>query len=310
MTTTGALTINAIVFIDSNTNTLLAQSGDGGIAIGGSGGLQAFGTVDLVTTKGGVSETVGFGIVEADAALIGNVVGDVVLGQINSVTLGNFKVSSGSFTLHNGGAFEVSGAVTASGNVTLKTDDLGLALNLTGSVTAGAGKTATLVASAGSIALSGTLDASSSGVVDLSAASGGISQSGGRINAGTLQSTLKAKAGATLTSSSNTIGTLAAFAVTAGNFALTDASALTISGAVKASGNVTLTDSATGTALNLTGSATTGAGKTATLVASKGDIALSGVLNATSTGVVDLSAVAGGISQSAGTITAGTLKST
>jgi hypothetical protein len=61
--------------------------------------------------------------------------------------------------------------------------------------------------------------------------------------------------------------------VTAGSFALTDASALTISGPVTASNNVTLTDSASGTAITTNGKIT--AGGTIALAAGSG-VAVSG----------------------------------
>ena len=147
----------------------------------------------------------------------------------------------------------------------------------------------------------GTLDLQTSGAV--------TQASGATVKVGTLAGNVGSL---TWSESNNQIGTLGGFTVTAGDFALTDKTALTVSGSLSAN-NITLSDgAASGSALSVSGALGGGAGKTVKLTASDplGGIALSGTVNATSTGVLDLNAGSGGVTQTGGSITAGTLKST
>ncbi|MBN8892160.1 MAG: hypothetical protein J0H91_17890, partial [Rhodospirillales bacterium] len=163
----------------------------------------------------------------------------------------------------------------------------------------------TLAASAGGIALSGVVDATLAGTLDLAAASG-VNQSGGSITAGLLRSTSGVTGNVTLTQVTNMIGTIGGFRVNVGDFTLADSVALNVIGALSAV-NVTLADSAAGTALTVSGSVV-GTG-TIALDTSAGGILLPGAVDATATGTLDVVA-ATGVNQTGGSITAGLLRST
>jgi filamentous hemagglutinin family protein len=216
LTNGGSLTVAGPV--DAGTGNLSLTTTSGGLALGGNltAGTQ---TVTLISA-GTIGQSAG--IITA-RTLTGSSAGGATLNDANRIgTLAAFANSgAGGFGLTNAGSLTVAGTVDAgSGNLSLTTTSggLGLAANLTAGLSSGT-QTVTLI-SAGTIA-----------------------QSAGIITAGTL--TGSSTGGAAL-SEANQIGSLAAFANTAGGaFDFTDSVALTV-GSVSSPGQVYLADSAGG----------------------------------------------------------------
>ncbi len=295
---TGSAAANAALSVSgtaSATGTMtLATGAFGGIAL--TGAVTAT-TLDLTAGSPGIAQTGGS---IAATTLRGSATGPVALDQAaNAIAiLGPFAVSGGAFSLNNDIALAVAGAVEA-GDIALRTSATTLSLGATGSLaTAG---TVLLEAPNGGIALAGTIKA---GVLDLFAGSGTIAQSAGSITATTLRSTGGASGDVSLTQATNQIGTLQDFA-SGGTFSLAGDLALTVAGAVKAT-DITLANTAAGTAISVTGSLATPDGGLMVLQAQNpaGGLSLGGTLTA---GILDIKAGSGGIAQPGGSVTASTL---
>ncbi len=222
--------------------------------------------------------------------------------------MGDFAVTGAALVLRDSLALDIAGAVSGTA-VTIRDSANGTALTVSGSVTSTGTTLLAVTDKAAGIALSGIL---TTGTLDMTAGSGGIAQTAGSITAATLQSTGGSAGTVALGETANSVAALGGFAVTGGDFTLIDSAALSVSGSLSAA-NVTLRGEAAATkAIDVSGSIKTGAGGTLTLAATNaaGGIALSGALDASVTGAVDLSAGTGGISQTGGGITAGSLRST
>lgn len=291
------------------TITLVAANGAGGIALSGKLNASATGTVDLSAGSGGINQSAG-SITAGTLRSGSGATGAVVLDQAGNAisTLGNFAVTGAALVLRDSLALDIAGAVSGTA-VTIRDSASGTALTVSGSVTSTGTTLLEVTDKAAGIALSGTLKA---GTLDMTAGSGGIAQAAGSITAATLQSTGGSAGTVALGETANSVAALGGFAVTGGDFTLIDSAALTVSGALSAA-NVTLRgDAAASKAIDVSGSIKTGAGGTLTLAATNaaGGIALSGALDASVTGAVDLSAGTGGIGQTGSGITAGSLRST
>ena len=288
----------------SATNTItLATGATGGIALTGT--VKAA-TVDLSAGTGGITQSAG-SITAATLQSSGGSQGAVVLDQAaNAIaTLGSFAVTGAGLLLRDGIALDITGTVSAS-SITVR--DSAASLTVSGSLSTAGAVLLAATDKAGGIVLSGSVNA---GVLDLSAGTGGIAQTAGSLTAGTLQSTSGSTGVVVLGEVANSVTTLGTFTVTGAAFTLIDSTAITVTGPLSAA-NVTLRNSAASAkAIDVTGGITTAAGGTLTLAATNGagGLALSGTLDAGATGTVDLSALAGGISQTAGGITAANLRS-
>lgn len=286
--------------------TIAAPNPAGGIAL--SGPLTApGGTLDLSAGSGGITQSDSF--VSANTLRSSAVTeGPVALAQpANKIaTLADFSVTGSSFSLATSSTLSIPGTVTASSIAILGTAP-GAAINLLGGLSAPGGALSLTASSpSGGLSLGGTLSANE---VNLTAGTGGIIQPSGSLTATTLRTTVTG-ASAALDRPSNSIAILGDTTLTNGNFVLVDGVPLIVAGKVTAK-NLSLTDTASGTAIAVTGDLISDAGGLITLNANNpaGAIDLTGALNTSITGVVDLTAGASVI-QTSGSITTGTLRST
>ncbi len=285
--------------------TIAAPNLAGGITLAGP--LTApGGTLDLSAGSGGISQSSSFLSADTLRSSAG-ATGPVSLAQpANKIaTLADFPVTGSSFSLTTGSSLSIPGTVTAS-SISILGSASGSAINLRGDILAPGG-TLTLAASSpsGGLSLGGKLDASE---VNLTAGTGGIAQPSGAIIATTLRTTVTG-ASAVLDRPANSIATLGDTVLTGGSFVLVDGIPLTVAGTVTAN-NISLTDTASGSAIAVAGGLISAAEGLITLNASNpaGAIDLAGALSTTLTGVVDLTAGAS-ITQTDGSITTGTLRS-
>jgi hypothetical protein len=238
-----------------------------------------------------------------DATVTG---GNITLNEAGNriANLGLVSVTGGDLSVTSFTGFDVSG-VTA-GNVTLRSLSSVIATKLSG-VASNANGTITLAAETG-IGLSGPL-AAGTGIVDLTVGKGGVTQdAGGPITAGTLRSTGGVSGSVQLDKAANGIATIADFAA-GGTFALNNAVALKVGGTLAAADIAIVGGAASANAIDIAGTARSAAGGSIALVATSGGIALSGIVDASTIGVLDLSAAGPGVAQSGGTIVAGALRS-
>ena len=282
----GALTVagavsggTGAVVIHDGTNALLIPGTITGAAatltggsIGIAGTLAVTNAASLTANATEIDET---GALDA-AKLTGSTVTSASFTGSNSLpTLGAFTTGSG-FSLNDNIALIVTGAVSG-GTGAVAINYGSNALLVPGTIT---GAAATLTG--GSIGIAGTLDVT--GTALLTANVAGISETG-TLHAATLTGSAATAASFT---GSNTIPTLAAFSTGSG-FTLSDATVLTVTGAV-AGGTGAVTIDNGGNALLLPGTIT---GAAATLIG--GSIGMTGTLNVTNT--ASLTANAAGISE-------------
>ncbi|HWO57677.1 MAG TPA: filamentous hemagglutinin N-terminal domain-containing protein, partial [bacterium] len=269
-------------------------SGDGTFAFGD-------GTTGIISDEAleGVGATTNIVLQAAnDITVSAGLSGGLTLAQTgaNSVTFqagNNITIASAMSTA--GGAITLSandpaGTQTGTGTVTI---------SATGSLASGGGNIViTNNGSTTSLAFAESVNAGS-GQVTLTATGAGISQTGGAITAGTLTGN---SGGVVTLGQTNAITNLGAF-TSSGGFTLADAGGLTVTGAVSDGtgltsittngGNLVVNADVTGTGISL--AATT-----------SGNMTLNANVNAGANAVM-LSAPAGTISQTAGTITANAL---
>ncbi|HUO92789.1 MAG TPA: hypothetical protein VMU22_07700, partial [Rhizomicrobium sp.] len=288
----------------------------GALSLTDSIALTLTGTIDptvvtLVDTGGGIDAS-GAAII-ADT-LTGSTAGNADFTNAGNQigTLGDFTNTSGSFSLTDSEALTVNGTLAAAHQTVTLVDTGGgidashgvtQAGTLTGSATGAAlftdasnaidtlngfetnGNVFSLT-DASALTITGTLDANGK-TVTLVDSGAGIDASHGVVNAATLTGST---AGDATFTANNTIGTLDAFQA-GGNFSLTDAQALQISGAdvsglgftgvaAGKSGNLAINVTGGGNGITLASNLT--AGDTATLASAAGDILLNtGAVKAT-----------------------------
>ncbi len=301
-------TVGGTMNVGSNGgSSLLSVSGIGPTNLR-LGAITAPGASSITTTAGSISFAGGFGagtiVLELDTTgaitqgagavltvgtLTGNAGGTVgLLGTANAIgTVAAFAVTGTThdFTLMDTGNLAVSGALTATQDVTLRTSGTG-AISATGSI--GAGRTLSATSGSGGIALNTGAVLTGPAIV-LNGAAGGIAltgnaslgQSGGLVDltasgTGITEATTSTITAATLQSSGGVAGTVG------------------LLGTANAIGTIT--------ALTLIG--------TLTVVDSQA-LTLAGLVNVGNAGTVDIHTTAGGITQaSTGTLVAGRLTST
>ena len=322
----GIVTANAIT---------LTNTGSLGITVTGT--LNGATSVSLNTAGGGVREASGR-IITSNLFSATGISGDATLTGANNLigTLGSLAVANGALRLNDAQSLTLSGPVSASNGATLNvTGNLSFAGSLTsadqvitlastgalnqtgGIITAGvlnaSGSTislgqSNLVANLGTIAGVGAVtfrdgqsfaapgpvsgssvtvsstngitfgnNVTTTGVFDVSAANGSVIQTGGTISAATLQSSGGISGDLTLNSAGNRIATLGSITTGAG-LSLTDATGLIVTGPVS----------------------TAGGGR----ISAGGQILLAGNWTGPS---LDLATGAGGVSQTSGILTLGTL---
>lgn len=300
------------------TGPTLALASNAGITVSAGATLgQAAATLDLRTVAGDVIQAAGATIIAETLTSLSGIGGAVSLaGTANAIgTIGAFGVTGagGGFLLRDSGHLVVAGKLTAFGDITLTTGTI----QTTGSI--GAGGTMALTATAGGIALdpaailtgptivlsaagqialaSGASLGQTGALLDLSTSAGGIDQNAGAtITAATLRSGSGVTGAVSLTGTANAIGTLAAFAVSgAGNdFSLLNTGSLAVAGALTAPRDIRLESGV----IRATGSI--GAGRTASVTAVSGGIALDG--GATVSAPTIIMAAAGSIVVASGAI--------
>jgi len=225
ITAAGTLTVTGTLHPQSDL-TLTTTGGGHNIVIGAD--LSSVGQIITLNSAGTISQT--SGVITA-SSLTGLSVGGATFNDTNLIgTLSTFANSgTGGFALKDGETLSVNGAVGAgTGALTLVTTSGNL--SITNVLTAG---TTVTLTSAGTIAESG------SGAIDAASLTG------------------SSTGAAAFTDASNHIGTLAGFTNTGGNFSLTDASALTLTGTLNATGHaVSLIDSAATISSNASGKIT------------------------------------------------------
>ncbi|WP_165418463.1 filamentous hemagglutinin N-terminal domain-containing protein [Dyella amyloliquefaciens] len=255
--TAGTLAANTLTGTSQNATTLsqfnqVAQLGNfsaNGFSLSSSGALAITGAVNSSTVAlnviGALTETTG-GSVTA-SSLTGSSTGATALNQTNNqiTQLGGFTANG--FSLYNAGALSVAGPLNSTGNVALTSQS-------------------------GDLTLAGTVSGTG---VTLQAHGGAIAQLAGGLTATTL--TGASQGSTTLTQSGNQVSRLGGFS--ANGFSLTDANALTVSGPLNSTGDVTLTSLG-------------------------GDLSLAGALNGAN---VVLTAGNGAVNQAAGSLTATSL---
>ena len=274
ITTPGKLSVGAGMFAPGGTIALTANGvtvgaggsvfgaalidvngGSAGIALTGNGniGSSGSGTVDLSTT-GGITEAP---TATLNAALLRSalgVTGDVSLPHAAVAAIGDFSVTSGSFSLTDSVSLDVLGALTAAKGIALTAPAIDIA-----GLTSDGGTTTSLIATTGSIGETGTLIA------------------------GTLSGSAATKVSLTAV---NQVGTLGTF--TAAAFSLADATSLVVPATLSAPA-IALT----APSLSITGRVTDGGTGTTSLVATAGTISATGTLDVgtlsgSSTGNTDL----------------------
>jgi filamentous hemagglutinin family protein len=190
------------------TGTLTLVDGVGGLTV--TGAVSA-GSVSLTTTaaNGAISQTAAGVITTGTLALTTNNGNATLTAATNAVdNLGAVSLGTGALNLLDTGGLTVTGAVGATGGVTLQTSG---ALTLNGNVNAGTGNVSLTTTGAGNA----------------------ITQTGGVITAGTLTLATN-NASATLNSATNAITNLGAVSLGNGELRLGVAGGLTVTGAVSA----------------------------------------------------------------------------
>ena len=304
---TGPVTAANVSIADANTGTIVVTGSIGAttslVLASGSGGIKlsaaeilSSATADLSTTGGGVTQVAG-GIVNATVLTSSNGIGGAVslpstlnqIGTIGGMTVtGNLAVTdSQALTLAGKIAGSTVDLTTTVGGVTqapggtllaaIFTSSGGIAGALTlksganqiGTISAVTATGAIAVLDSTALSLNGVVSAGA-GSVDLSTASGGVTQVGGALIAGTLTSGSNIAGTVTLMSSTNQIGTIAAFA--SGGLKLNDSIGVTLAGMVSVGNAGAMDISSTG-----------GISQTASGVLIAGALTSSGGLGASST---------------------------
>ena len=219
---------SALVVTGSVLGSGIQLATNAGLTLSGVLSAGGAGTVDLSATS--VIQTSGR-VVAGSLISTSGVSGSVLLTQAaNQVAgLGSFTTKTG-FTLVDGQALTVSGAVSDGHSVVLS--DAGFALV----VASGGSVSAPVVSLTGdSLNIAGSVTGPTS--VGLNAGAGGITESG-TVMSGSLSGS--SVGDVSLAQASNKIATLAGFTVSSGSFLLADASALTVSSPLQVGSGKTL----------------------------------------------------------------------
>jgi filamentous hemagglutinin family protein len=219
--------------ISTKTGGAISLTASSDILFGGTLTTGNSGSVSLSSHNGRISETIPGETNPTGTILTGTLTGSAaanasLIGTNAIGTLGAFSTGTG-FALVDNEALTVAGPVI----------DTGLA------------SAVALTTLNGDITLDGNVAAST---IDLISA-GAVNQAGGVLNAGTLIGS--AVLSASLTEPGNQIATIGTF-TTGGDFALKDQSALTVAGALTATGNIYLEDSGGGITIGATGAVAAG----------------------------------------------------
>ena len=242
--------------------------------VNGTAGITTHGTVNLVTTTGGISQTA-TGLITA-GSLTGSAAGTAHLDNAgNSIAqLGPFT-AAGAFSLADAAALDVTGTVSGAG-VSITTNTAGNGITLDGAVQGGAGNVAL----------------NSAGIITQNAG-GAISTTGSL--------TGSAAGTAHLDNAANSIAQLGPFTAS-GAFSLADAAALDVTGTVSGAG-ISLSTTGAGKGITLDNQLQGGAGNVALNSAgiitqnAGGAISTTGSLTGGATGTAHLDNAANSITQ-------------
>ncbi|MDE2583296.1 MAG: filamentous hemagglutinin N-terminal domain-containing protein, partial [Rhodospirillales bacterium] len=247
VTSTISVTAGGTIALDAGD----AISTPGTILLGsGSTLLAAGGAVELSALQGGAA---GGGVTQAQGGIIvagtlfsaGGVSGGVDLPGSNTVAaIGSFPVTSGDFTLADGGATSLAlntGAILTAGNVSLGVGGAPGTISIdNGTVASGAQGTVTLNGGSGGITLLGTgyLGGGGLNTLDLTTA-GGINEAATAKMLGTLQSSGGIIGAVDLAGTANALPQINGFVVTGGNLSVVEQAnqPLTLTGSVSAAGH-------------------------------------------------------------------------
>ncbi|HWU78023.1 MAG TPA: hypothetical protein VN043_16110, partial [Rhodanobacter sp.] len=300
--TSGVINANVLTGSSGGSTTLNGANQVAALGAFTTGGDFSFNDAQTLTVSNAPSANGGAGDLtlttigaSSDLILASNLAGNTVTLEAGrdisqtagAITAGTLNGSSvGSTTLNGANLIGTLGSFTAA-NFALTNAQ---ALAVSGPVDGGA--STALTTTAGDLAINGAVKGTTTTLTSAGAISEGA---GGVITAGTLNGS---SVGSTTLNGANMIGALGSF--TAANFALTNAQALTLNGPLTTTGNtgdVSLTTSSGGLTVNadLAGGAVA--------LSSAGGLALSKNINASTVAL----AATGNISQSGGSITAGTL---
>jgi hypothetical protein len=309
LTAGGSITQNAGTITAGTDAFLTAQTAD--IMIGGLG-VHAGGNATLaartdITDNGGITATAGNAGLTAGGSIFNNAL--VTSGQASAlVATGGNMTDQGGVTAGttanltaSGGITQNAATITAAGSgVTLTAQGGGIAQTSGATISATNGTGSVALNAAQGIAIGGTLAATGSGAsVALAAQNGDVTETNGGARTGLIDANfLTGSAGdnVALDNPGNQIGTVGAFAARGGAFTLADARALSITGAVSAATNATITDPATVT-IAPSGSVTApSVNLTAADIGIQGSVAGGNTVNlvATNAGIAETGALAAG----------------
>ena len=202
----------------TSTGGITVENVTGGIVIDGGAFNGGAGNVSL-TTAGAITQSA-FGAITANVLTLSTGGNSATLNAATNAisSLGTTTLGSGALNLLDAGSLTVSGAVTATGGITLNTS--------------------------GALAINGTLSGGANTVSLTTTGSGNaITQNAsGVITAGTLTITTT-NASATLNTATNAVTNLGAVSLGTGALNLLDAGGLSVTGAVGATGGITLNTS-------------------------------------------------------------------
>ena len=271
LTTTNA-TAAAIRIIDGTTAVLGTTTAAAGRVVLGEAGVN--------NLSGAVTQNGGTAITASELAIEGG--GAVTLGNANAITTLLGVTRGGAFTLADGGGLTVTGPIT--GGTTSNPVDIattGGALTINGAVTGNG------VSLAGDGISLGAMVNAGAGTLVLTAGANPITQTvelaGGTLN-------VVSASTVTLNDPDNAVGTLSA--VSAGVFVFTNSTGFASNGVDSGGNNITLT--AGGTIAQGGGVINAGAA-TVELITTAGDVGSAATSLRTTSGTLDVDAVAGGI---------------
>jgi fibronectin-binding autotransporter adhesin len=262
--TGGEVRATSNVLLNSGLMTINGLVDDGSAAAPGTGTVKLNSSGNIVESTGTLTA----------GTLTGSAIGSATLTGTNAISnLATFNDAGSAFTLNDATALTQTGTLTAATASITNSNASTQAIAINGAVNTALGTV--LTASAGGIALAGNLGV---GSLTLNAAKG-VSQTSGTITTDLLQSGTGVTGNVTLNQSGNAIGTLSNFAVSSGNFSLTDAIAITQIGTLSAnSGSIAITDNSNASAA-ITANGVISAGTNLALQAPNGGLVINGAVS-------------------------------